>query len=50
MAILVSKGAMQRLDELSGRLEAAAIESQRLELLPPGLDQVESAGILGNEL
>ena len=36
-------------DQLIGGLKAPSFESQRLQLLPPGLNQIETAGIFGQE-
>src|SRR5690606_12401267 len=50
MGIPVSQGAMMGLVAFGGRLEAATLQSKRLELLPPGFNEVQPAGVLGNEL
>ena len=50
MSIPVIQRRIQGLGQFVQGLESPALESQRAQLLPPGLDQVQPAGILRDEL
>lgn len=41
---------MKGINDLICRIKATALEGQSLELFPPGFNQVQPAGVLGNEL
>ena len=50
MSVPVVHRHIQGLGQLVQGLESAALESQRAQLLPPRLDQVQPAGVLRDEL
>jgi hypothetical protein len=49
MSVPVVKSRKQRLRQFCACFKPAAFKSQRFELLPPGLNQIQPAGISGNE-
>ena len=50
MTIPVRQRIIESLVQLLQGLKASSFERQRLQLLPPGFNQVQPAGVLGQEL